>query len=88
MADPPFSKLYILMSSIDSAATVQSALNANHDNEEKAWKASPGSSLGNTVWKFTPLSPSWSLASLNHGKTQDRQSKVGKVLFCLKSETV
>lgn len=48
----------------------------------------PGSLLGSTIWKVTSLSPSWSLASMNHGKTRDRQSKVGQVLFCLKSDSV
>jgi hypothetical protein len=40
MADPPFSKLYLLIFPIDSPATVQSALKTSHSNEEKAWKAS------------------------------------------------
>lgn len=55
MADPQFSKWYTAVSSIDSAATMPRALNINYDNEEKAWKASVRSSLGNTPWKFTSL---------------------------------
>lgn len=75
------------MSSKDSAATVQSAPNTNSNNEGKAGKASARLITGQPCLEvyFTGSFPEF--GQFEAWKDPE-ESKVGKFLFCLQSDTL